>query len=91
MGFYPDYKNVENAARNLPSGRMPLYEHIIAPSFMERVTGENLPACSKGITRTSCGFSSSTTPFGGTWATTPCPASVVSPPSYREAAPWAAM
>ena len=30
MGFYPDYKNVENAARNLPSGRMPLYEHLIA-------------------------------------------------------------
>ncbi len=48
MGFYPDYKNVENAARNLPSGRMPLYEHIIAPSFMERVTGERFAHLQEG-------------------------------------------
>ncbi|HIZ20134.1 MAG TPA: hypothetical protein H9674_04665 [Firmicutes bacterium] len=37
--FLPDYKNLENAARNLPSARIPLYEHGIAPTFMERVTG----------------------------------------------------
>lgn len=48
MGFYPDYKNVENAARNLPSGRMPLYEHLIAASFMERVTGEKFAHLHQG-------------------------------------------
>ena len=40
MGFVPDYKNLENAAKNLPSARIPLYEHLIAPEFMERITGE---------------------------------------------------
>lgn len=38
--FIPNYKNLENAARNLPSDRIPLYEHNIAPCFMERVTGK---------------------------------------------------
>lgn len=38
--FIPDYKNIENAARNLPGARLPLYEHGIAPAFMERITGE---------------------------------------------------
>ncbi len=38
--FTPDYKNLENAARNLPSNRIPLYEHIISPTFMEQVTGQ---------------------------------------------------
>lgn len=37
--FIPDYKNIENAARNLPSARLPLYGHGIAPAFMERITG----------------------------------------------------
>ena len=37
--FAPDYKNIENAARNLPSTRIPLYEHLIDPVFMERITG----------------------------------------------------
>lgn len=40
MSFIPDYKNVENAARNLPSDHIPLYEHLIDSHFMERVTGE---------------------------------------------------
>lgn len=39
--FIPDYKNIENAAKNLPSARIPLYEHLIAASFVERVTGDN--------------------------------------------------
>ena len=38
--FVPDYKNIENAARNFPSIRIPLYEHIISTEFMERVHGE---------------------------------------------------
>lgn len=38
MSFQPDYKNIEHAATNQPSRHIPLYEHIIAPSFMESVT-----------------------------------------------------
>lgn len=38
--FKPDYKNIENAALNKPSDRIPLYEHNISPTFMERITGE---------------------------------------------------
>ena len=48
MSFLPDYKNVENAARNLPSARIPLYEHLIAASFMERVTGEKFAHLHQG-------------------------------------------
>ncbi len=39
MGFVPNYKNLENAARNLPTDRIPLYEHNISPTFMEGLTG----------------------------------------------------
>ncbi|MGI5958334.1 MAG: hypothetical protein ACOX60_02815 [Massiliimalia sp.] len=38
--FVPDYKNLERAARNLPTQRIPLYEHNISPTFMERIVGE---------------------------------------------------
>lgn len=38
--FIPNDKNIENAARNFPSSRIPLYEHIISTEFMERVHGE---------------------------------------------------
>ena len=38
-GFEPDYTNLADAARNVAPGRMPLYEHIIDASVMERITG----------------------------------------------------
>ncbi|MGN1408869.1 MAG: uroporphyrinogen decarboxylase family protein [Eubacteriales bacterium] len=38
--YTPNYKNLENAARNLPTDRIPLYEHIIGADFIEKATGE---------------------------------------------------
>mgnify|MGYP000176579777 CR=1 FL=1 len=35
--FSPDYTNVVQAARNIEAKRMPLYEHFIADSFIEKV------------------------------------------------------
>lgn len=46
--FTPDYKNIENAALNKKSDRLPIYEHLIAPSFMERVTGEKFAHLMEG-------------------------------------------
>lgn len=41
--FVPDYKNIVNAAKNLPSARLPIYEHYIDASFVEKLTGKTLP------------------------------------------------
>ena len=41
MDFAPDYTNIQNAAFNRPSKRLPLYEHIITDSIMEKITGKN--------------------------------------------------
>lgn len=38
--FEPNYMNIVNAALNKKSDRIPLYEHNISPSFMERMTGD---------------------------------------------------
>lgn len=35
--FEPNYKNLENAARNMTSDRMPLYEHLVNDPFMVSV------------------------------------------------------
>lgn len=37
--FKPNYMNIVNAALNKKSDRIPLYEHNISPTFMERITG----------------------------------------------------
>lgn len=37
MKFVPDYRNLENAARNITPARYPLYEHIICAEIMETV------------------------------------------------------
>ncbi len=39
-GFTPDYRNIENAARNRKPARLPFYEHIINPESMENITGK---------------------------------------------------
>ena len=39
--FQPDYMNIVNAALNKETARMPLYEHIISPGIMERITGKS--------------------------------------------------
>ncbi len=48
MSFIPNYKNLENAARNLPSDRIPLYEHLIVVPFMENMTGEKFGQLENG-------------------------------------------
>lgn len=48
MSFIPNYKNLENAARNLPSDRIPLYEHLIVVPFMESMTGEKFGRLENG-------------------------------------------
>ncbi|MDI6618986.1 MAG: uroporphyrinogen decarboxylase family protein [Clostridiales bacterium] len=35
--FKPDYHNIEDAAKNIETKRLPLYEHIISDEIMERV------------------------------------------------------
>jgi uroporphyrinogen decarboxylase len=39
MEFKPDYRNLENAARNIEAERFPLYEHLISHNVMEEITG----------------------------------------------------
>jgi uroporphyrinogen decarboxylase len=39
MDFAPDYRNMLSVMFNERPNRLPLYEHIISPHFMERVTG----------------------------------------------------
>jgi len=40
--FTPDYRNLENAARNIEAKRTPLYEHSIAHGIIEKLTGKSL-------------------------------------------------
>lgn len=51
MEFQPDYQNVVKAARNIEVERFPLYEHIISPAVMERVTGKQFAALYDGDDR----------------------------------------
>ncbi len=49
--FEPDYRHIENAARNLPSGRLPLYEHLIDVSVMEAITNRPFDQLQQGDDR----------------------------------------
>ena len=51
MSFVPDYRNIENAARNIEVSRIPLYEHIIAPEIMEEILGKRFAALYGGDDR----------------------------------------
>jgi uroporphyrinogen decarboxylase len=44
----PDYRNVVKAALNQKTSRVPLYEHIISPSIMEKITGKSFAALAGG-------------------------------------------
>lgn len=39
--FIPDYRNIENAARNIEAARLPLYEHIISDTIMELILNKD--------------------------------------------------
>lgn len=58
-----DYRNIVNAALNQPTSRIPLYEHIISPNIMERITGKTFATLADGdygdkleFFRHYCGF-----------------------------------
>lgn len=51
MEFQPDYQNVIKAARNIEVERFPLYEHIVSPVVMERITGRQFADLSNGDDR----------------------------------------
>ena len=46
--FTPDYTNIIKAAKNEKSDRIPLYEHIICPTIMERIQGKKFADLAKG-------------------------------------------
>ena len=41
--FRPDYRNIQNAALNRKSDRLPIYEHSIGHGIIEKVTGKKCP------------------------------------------------
>ncbi len=46
--FIPDYRNIEDAARNRKPARLPFYEHIINPESMEMITGMKFKELGEG-------------------------------------------
>jgi uroporphyrinogen decarboxylase len=46
--FQPDFTNILDAARNVTPRRLPLYEHIISESVMERILGRHFAELAKG-------------------------------------------
>lgn len=46
--FIPDYTNVLDAARNITPKRMPLYEHVISESIMEKILGKDFAGLQHG-------------------------------------------
>ena len=43
--FKPDYRNLEDCARNKNPARIPLYEHNVDPGVAERITGQPFVHC----------------------------------------------
>jgi uroporphyrinogen decarboxylase len=41
MRFEPDYRHFEQVMHNRRPDRLPLYEHIVAPQVMEKITGQS--------------------------------------------------
>jgi len=46
--FQPDFTNLLDAARNVTPRRLPLYEHIISESVMERILGRSFAGLAQG-------------------------------------------
>jgi hypothetical protein len=49
--FAPNYLNIQNAALNKPTERMPLYEHGISDKIMEQISGRQFRQLSGGDVR----------------------------------------
>ncbi len=41
MEFIPDYRNFLDAVNNIRPSRLPIYEHLICPSIMEKIMGNS--------------------------------------------------
>jgi uroporphyrinogen decarboxylase len=52
----PDYMNIVNAALNRKSSRIPLYEHIVSPLIMEKITGKSFASQAGGDYRDKIEF-----------------------------------
>jgi uroporphyrinogen decarboxylase len=52
----PNYKNIVNAALNRKSEHIPLYEHIISPLIMEKITGKEFATLAGGSYRDKVEF-----------------------------------
>jgi len=48
MDFQPDYRHFQDVMNNRRPGRLPLYEHIISPQFMEAVLGTEFACLGQG-------------------------------------------
>ncbi len=48
MMFTPDYRHVENAARNIEASRLPLYEHNISVEIMEKILDKKFASLAWG-------------------------------------------
>ena len=46
--FSPDYRNLQNAARNIEVKRIPLYEHIICTETAEAILGKTFAPLLQG-------------------------------------------
>lgn len=46
--FQPNYKHIEDAARNIEPRRLPLYEHLISVKIMEEILGKKFSALMDG-------------------------------------------
>ena len=48
MPFDPDYRNVLDVVQNRRPKRLPLYEHVISPTIMERILGVDFVVLEQG-------------------------------------------
>ena len=46
--FIPDYRNIVNAAKNLKTARIPLYEHTVSPKIMEKLLNKKFSDLNNG-------------------------------------------
>jgi hypothetical protein len=65
--FIPDYTIIEQAAFNMNTKRIPLYEHIISTEVMERILGSAFSDLINGNNPTKKSFSCNTFNFIGKW------------------------
>jgi uroporphyrinogen decarboxylase len=51
MSYVPDYRHFADVMKNKRPERLPLYEHVISTSVMEKILGESFAALMEGDSR----------------------------------------